>query len=100
MVAKWGKATKFLIFSIFRSLGIRKIRRLNMSRGGREGNNALTKDSDIRMTCPDFVGFALANNVPQKTINEMISLKLCTGDIFFTSEDDSYGILFAPHLLI
>ena len=27
----------------YRSLGIRKIRRLNMSRGGREGNNALVK---------------------------------------------------------
>ena len=29
----------------YRSLGIKKIRRLNMSRGGREGNNALVKDS-------------------------------------------------------
>ena len=27
----------------YRSLGIKKIRRLNMSRGGREGNNALVK---------------------------------------------------------
>ena len=29
----------------YRSLGIKKIRRLNMSRGGREGNNALLKDA-------------------------------------------------------
>ena len=28
----------------YRSLGIKKIRKLNMSRGGREGNNALVKD--------------------------------------------------------
>ena len=28
----------------YRSLGIKKIRRLNMSRGNREGNNALTED--------------------------------------------------------
>ena len=28
----------------YRSLGIRHIRKLNMSRGGREGNNALCKD--------------------------------------------------------
>ncbi len=30
----------------YRSLGIRKIRRLNMARGGREGNNALVKDAN------------------------------------------------------
>jgi hypothetical protein len=54
-----------------------------MSRGGREGNNALTKDSNLGMSFPNYVSFALANNVPQKTINEMISLKLCTGTFLF-----------------
>ena len=29
----------------YRSLGIKKIRRINMSRGGREGNNALLNDA-------------------------------------------------------
>ena len=29
----------------FRSLNVRHIRRLNMSRGGREGNNALCKEN-------------------------------------------------------
>ncbi len=50
-----------------------------MSRGGREGNNALTKDSDLMMTNTDYVSYALALNVPQKVINEMVSLKLCRG---------------------
>jgi ankyrin repeat protein len=30
----------------YRSLGIKKIRRINVSRGGREGNNALVKDTN------------------------------------------------------
>ena len=50
-----------------------------MSRGGREGNNALTKDSDLRMTHADYVTYALTQNVPQKTINEMIALKMSGG---------------------
>ena len=33
-----------------RSLGIRKIRRLNLSRGSREGNNAFTKDRNVIKT--------------------------------------------------
>ena len=33
----------------YRSLGIKKIRRLNMSRGGREGNNALVKVGSMCM---------------------------------------------------
>lgn len=52
-----------------------------MSRGGREGNNALTKDSDLMSNKVDYVSYALALNVPQKVINEMVSLKLCKGDI-------------------
>ena len=65
-----------------RSLGIRKIRRLNMSRGGREGNNALTKDSGLVFdgnSKDSLAEFVLTNNVPEKTINEMISLKLISG---------------------
>ena len=50
-----------------------------MSRGGREGNNALTKDSDLRMPYADYVTYALTQNVPQKTINEMIALKMSGG---------------------
>ena len=50
-----------------------------MSRGGREGNNALTKDSDLMINKVDYVSYALALNAPQKIINEMVSLKLCTG---------------------
>ena len=50
-----------------------------MSRGGREGNNALTKDSDLMINNADYVSYALALNAPQKIINEMVSLKLCRG---------------------
>ena len=42
----------------YRSLGIRKIRCLNMSRGGREGNNALVKVQ---------VHYSLLNNKSKET---------------------------------
>ena len=38
-----------LLTSNPRTLGIRNIRRLNMSRGAREGNNAFTKDQSVSL---------------------------------------------------
>ena len=35
---------------VCRSLGLKNVRQLNMSRGGREGNNAFTKDQHIQLT--------------------------------------------------
>ena len=34
----------------YRSLGIKNIRRLNMSRGGKEGNNAFTRDQHVKLS--------------------------------------------------
>ena len=34
----------------YRSLGIRNVRRLNMSRGGKEGNNAFTRDQNVELS--------------------------------------------------
>jgi hypothetical protein len=53
-----------------------------MSRGGREGNNALTKDLNPAIVDgrgPSLAGFALGHNVPKATLDQLISLKICEG---------------------
>lgn len=61
----------------FRTLGIRRIRRLNMSRGGREGNNALTKDVSDVIADNNGLAYQLMEwNVPLKVVNEALALKL------------------------
>jgi hypothetical protein len=63
----------------YRSLGLKKIRRLNMSRGGREGNNALVKDQDRyshdQVTYDDTLNLAkrvMEWECPMGMINELI----------------------------
>ncbi|XP_013405621.1 tankyrase-like protein isoform X2 [Lingula anatina] len=46
-----------------RSLGIRAVRRLNMSRGGKEGNNAFTKDLDKDDDEEELLPFVLKHGV-------------------------------------
>eukprot|EP00095_Tigriopus_kingsejongensis_P005843 maker-scaffold697_size109876-snap-gene-0.23 protein:Tk05843 transcript:maker-scaffold697_size109876-snap-gene-0.23-mRNA-1 annotation:"poly(adp-ribose) polymerase pme-5-like" len=61
----------------YRSLGIQKIRRLNMSRGGREGNNAFTKDVDHPYdNTLDFIASKLINmDVSKEMLKELLALK-------------------------
>ena len=70
---------------MFRTLGIQKIRRLNMSRGGREGNTAFTKDQNNSK----FGGFVqnlqmdkkiMRWNLSLKFINELITLRITSKD--------------------
>ena len=74
--------TKILMF---RTLGIQKIRRLNMSRGAREGNTAFTKDQNNSK----FGGFVqnlqmdkkiMRWNLSLKFINELITLRITNKD--------------------
>ena len=64
----------------YRSLGIKKIRKLNMSRGSREGNNAFTKDQasealeNNSMSDSDTVASILKWNLPIKFITELYHL--------------------------
>ena len=57
-------------------MGIKKIRRLNMSRGGREGNNAFTRDQNVKQI-DGFVdsGKIMRWNLSMKYINELLSMK-------------------------
>ena len=63
-------------------MGIQKVRRINMSRGGREGNNAFTKDQSN----PGFVQNLHIDkkimrwNLSLKFINELISMKITSKD--------------------
>ena len=60
----------------YRSLGIKKIRRLNMSRGGREGNNALVKDSRLmRDVVTDLSEKMMEWNTPIGVVETVISNK-------------------------
>eukprot|EP00092_Neocalanus_flemingeri_P072035 GFUD01088588.1.p1 GENE.GFUD01088588.1~~GFUD01088588.1.p1 ORF type:complete len:398 (+),score=109.31 GFUD01088588.1:215-1408(+) len=57
----------------YRTLGIKKVRRLNMSRGAREGNNAFTKDQqadlvDTSLNEADIMHW----NLPIKFINDLL----------------------------
>ncbi len=58
-----------------RSLGIRNIRKINMSRGGREGNNAFTKDVSRYAwqidDCEDVDTFIIKQNLPFKIVKEI-----------------------------
>ena len=46
---KFSASYSLFLTSDPRTLGIRNIRRLNMSRGAREGNNAFTKDQSVSL---------------------------------------------------
>lgn len=59
----------------YRSLGIQNIRKLNMSRGGREGNNAFIKDMAARFNIMDSeLTFGISHNVPFNVLKEVISM--------------------------
>ena len=60
----------------YRTLGIKKIRRLNMSRGGREGNNAFTKDQNVALF-DEKVSYdnIMKWNLPISFINKLIKMK-------------------------
>ena len=67
---------------IQRTLGIQKIRRLNMSRGGREGNNAFIKDQNVGRIVQNLqIGKKIMKwNLPLKFINELIAMKMTSKD--------------------
>ena len=60
----------------WRSLGIKKIRKLNMSRGGREGNNALVKDVGNEFGSGPNETSVMYWGVSMKTINELLAMGL------------------------
>ena len=64
----------------YRSLGIRHIRKLNMSRGGREGNNALCKDDGPSVSRQDsqaIADFVMAEpNVTLAVVEKLLELKV------------------------
>lgn len=64
----------------YRSLGIHKIRALKMSRGGREGNNALTKDifNPYGIDYNNLSAVAMKMGLSQKMVNELIALNVLT----------------------
>ncbi len=52
-------------------MGIKKIRKVQMSRGGKEGNNALTKDLQ-NVDKEDHMTYAMKNNVSKATLDLLI----------------------------
>ena len=65
----------------YRSLGVRHIRKLNMSRGGREGNNALCKNdgpvSLHMLNSHNIAGFVLSEpNVNLAVVKKLIELQV------------------------
>ena len=77
----------------YRSLGIRKIRRLNMSRGSREGNNAFTKDQTTSHHELDLAGDMMSWNLPTKFITDMCILLggTGTGSLFSLDHQEMVG---------
>ncbi|CAH1779903.1 unnamed protein product [Owenia fusiformis] len=66
------------------SLGIRHVRRLNMSRGSKEGNNALIRnDSDEEK--PELHLWALQKGVSMDTINVLTATELIDKDNLFSN---------------
>ena len=62
----------------YRSLGIRKIRKLNVSRGGREGNNALCKKNGPVTNTPQSIAeFVMSEpNVTLAVVEKLMDKKV------------------------
>ena len=80
----------------YRSLGIKKIRKINMSRGSREGNNAFTKDqANGAMTNenPDLAADVISWNLPPKFLSELCLVLSGTSTIQLSEQELVAGVV-------